>query len=45
MYAVVIGIPGSLSCIPFSKAQDSRFHKQNWYPGFQNLDSPAYMGR
>ena len=29
MYPVVNGISGSLSCIPFSKAQDSGFHKQN----------------
>ena len=27
------GIPGSLSCIPDSKAPDSRFHKQ-YFPGF-----------
>ena len=26
MYPVVNGISGSLSCIPFSKAQDSGFH-------------------
>ena len=36
MYPVVNGISGSLNCIPFSKAQDSGFHKQNWYPWFQN---------
>ena len=35
---VVCGIPDSLSCIPDSKAQDSRFHKQN-FPGFGNPDS------
>ena len=29
MHPVVNGISGSLSCIPFSKAQDSGFHKQN----------------
>ena len=28
-YPVVNGISGSLGCIPFSKAQDSGFHKQN----------------
>ena len=27
MYPVVNGISGSLNCIPFSKAQDSGFHK------------------
>ena len=27
---VVIGIPDSLSCIPDSKAQDSRFHRQKF---------------
>ena len=36
MYPVVNRISGSLNCIPFSKAQDSGFHKQNWYPWFQN---------
>ena len=35
---VVHGIPDSLNCIPDSKAQDSRFHKQN-FPGFGNPDS------
>ena len=33
MYPVVNGISGSLSCIPFSKAQD---------PGFQNSYSPTW---
>ena len=42
MYPVVNGILGSLSCIPFSKAQDPRFHKQNWYPGFQNSYSSTW---
>ena len=41
-YPVVNGISGSLSCIPFSKAQDSGFHKQNWYPGFQNSYSSTW---
>ena len=36
MCPVVNGNSGPLSCIPFSKAQDSGFNKQNWYPGFQN---------
>ena len=27
---IVSGIPDSLSCIPDSKAQKSRFHKQNF---------------
>ena len=36
IYPFVNGISGSLSCIPFFKAQDSGFNKQNWYPGFQN---------
>ena len=35
---VVCGIPDSLSCLPDPKAQDSRFHKQN-FPGFGNPDS------
>ena len=34
----VSGIPDSLSCISDSKAQDSRFHKQN-FPEFRKLDS------
>ena len=42
MYPVVNGISGSLSCIPFSKAQDSGFNKQNWYPGFQNSYSSTW---
>ena len=29
MYPVANGILGSLSCIPFFKAQDSGFNKQN----------------
>ena len=29
-------IPDSLSCIPDSKTQDSRFHKEK-FPGFRNL--------
>ena len=32
-YPIFIGIPDSLSCITFSKAQDSGFHNQK-YPGF-----------
>ena len=28
-YPIVIGIPDPLSCVTFSKAQDSGFHKQN----------------
>ena len=36
--------PDSLSCIPDSKVQDSRFHKQN-FPGFQNPESGfPFMG-
>ena len=42
MYPVVNGISGSLSCIPFFKAQDSGFNKQNWYPGFQNSYSSTW---
>ena len=38
---IVSGIPGSLSCIPDSKAQDSGFQKQNC-PGFRNTDSLAW---
>ena len=30
-------IPDPLSCTPYSKAQDSGFHKQNFL-GFQNPD-------
>ena len=32
---IVRGIPDSLSCIPDSKAQDSKFYKQK-FPGFRN---------
>ena len=32
---IVSWIPDSLICIPDSKAQDFRFHKQN-FPGFRN---------
>ena len=32
MYPVVNGISGSLSCIPFCKAQDSGFHQQTDFP-------------
>ena len=42
MCPVVNGNSGSLSCIPFSKAQDSGFNKQNWYPGFQNSYSSTW---
>ena len=31
---IVSGIPDSFSCIPDSKTQDSRFHRQN-FPGFR----------
>ena len=41
MHPVVNGISGSLSCIPFSKAQDSGFHKQNC-SGFQNSYSSTW---
>ena len=34
--SIVSGIPDFLSCVPNSKAQDSRFHKQN-FPGFRIL--------
>ena len=40
---IVSGIPGSYSCIPDSKAQDSAFHMQK-FPGCRNPDS-LYMGR
>ena len=40
---IVNRIPDSLSCVPDSKAQDSRLHKQN-FPGFQNLDSLMWGG-
>ena len=36
--SIVRGIPDSLSCIPDSKAQDSRFHDPNFL-GFWNPDS------
>ena len=45
---IVSGIPDSYTCIPDSKAQDSRFHKQKFprfwisnakFPGFRNPDS------
>ena len=42
IYPFVNGISGSLSCIPFFKAQDSGFNKQNWYPGFQNSYSSTW---
>ena len=35
---IISRIPDSLSCIPDSKAQDSGFHKQNFY-GFRDPDS------
>ena len=35
---IVSGIPDSLSCIPDSKAQNSRFHGKN-FPGFWNPHS------
>ena len=35
---IVSGIPDCLSCIPYSKTQDSGFHKKK-FPGFRNLDS------
>ena len=35
---IVSGIPDCLSCIPYSKTQDSGFHEQK-FPGFRNLDS------
>ena len=40
---IVNRIPDSLNCVPDSKAQDSRLHKQN-FPGFQNLDSLMWGG-
>ena len=35
---ILSGIPDSLSCIPDSKVQDSRFHKQS-FPGFRILQA------
>ena len=35
---IVSGIPGSLSCIPDSKAHNSKFHRQK-FPGCRNPDS------
>ena len=35
---IVSGIPDCLSCIPYSKTQDSGFRKQK-FPRFRNLDS------
>ena len=36
---MVSGIPDSYSCIPDSKAQDSRFHRQK-FPGFRKSGFP-----
>ena len=35
---ILSGIPDSFSCIPDSKVQDSRFHKQS-FPGFRILQA------
>ena len=41
---IVSGIPGSLSCTPDFKAQESGIHKQK-FPGFRNTDSLAWGER
>ena len=38
---ILCRIPDPLSCIPYSKAQDSGFHKQN-FPGFR-IRNPDYL--
>ena len=38
--SIVSGIPDSLSWIPYSKTQDSGFHKEK-FPGFRNMERCA----